>query len=365
VVAPGGLAPEVESRLAVLAERETGGGAVTWRVTDASLRRALDDGRTGDQVLAFLREHSDTPLPQALEYLVDEAARRHGRLRIGPAVTYLHGEPPLVTQTVRSAAGRRLGLRELAPGVAVTQRSQRELLAELRKAGEAPVVEEPDGTARVQGRRAVRHSPRPAAERRGRPPAKMTADPAEVVANLRAASGHPAAGRRAASQATPPDRDTVARGRSANGEAGVAADATASRPAPAREPAGNGRPATAAPPTRSGPPRGAGEPAAASTTVTAPAEIAALCKHAADTNTAVEMAYRRRDGEETTRVIEPSMLRAGLVTAWCRLRQDERTFDLSRILWARPAREPGAAPGGGSAGGPGVAPERPGGAPRG
>jgi Helicase conserved C-terminal domain/WYL domain len=363
VVAPGGLAPEVESRLVVLAERETGGGAVTWRVTDASLRRALDEGRTGEQVLAFLREHSDTPLPQALEYLVDEAARRHGRLRIGPAVTYLHGEPPLVTQTVRSAAGRRLGLRELAPGVAVTQRSQRELLAELRKAGEAPVVEEPDGTARVQGRRAVRHSPRPAAERRGRPPAKTTADPAEVVANLRAASGHPAAGRRVASQATPPDRGTVARGRSANGEAGVAADAAASRPAPAREPACNGRPAAAAPPTRSGPPRGAGEPAA-STTVTAPAEIAALCKHAADTNTAVEMAYRRRDGEETTRVIEPSMLRAGLVTAWCRLRQDERTFDLSRILWARPARGPGAAPGG-SAGGPGVAPERPGGAPRG
>jgi Helicase conserved C-terminal domain len=355
VVAPGGLAPDVEGRLAVLAERESGGGAVTWRVTDASLRRALDDGLTGEAVLAFLREHSDTPLPQALEYLVEEAARRHGRLRVGPAVTYLYGEPPLVTQTVRSAAGRRLGLRELAPGVAVTQHSQRELLAELRKAGEAPVVEEPDGTPRIQGRRAVRHSPRAAADRRARPPAKATADPADVVARLRAAGGHPAAAR----QAVPSAQDPAAGGRPTDGEARVTAGADD------RAPAANGRPAAtgpASPPARPGRPRGTGSPAAA--TVTAPAEIAALCKRAADANTAVEIAYRRRDGEETTRVIEPSMLRAGLVTAWCRLRQDERTFDLSRILWARPAREPGVAPGGPSSG-PGVAPERPGGAPRG
>jgi predicted DNA-binding transcriptional regulator YafY len=129
-----------------------------------------------------------------------------------------------------------------------------------------------------------------------------------------------------------------------------------------RAPAANGRPAATPPASPPARPRGTGNPAA--TTVTAPAEIAALCKRAADANTAVEIAYRRRDGEETTRVIEPSVLRAGLVTAWCRLRQDERTFDLSRILWARPAREPDVAPGGPPSG-PGVAPERPGGAPRG
>jgi Helicase conserved C-terminal domain len=193
VVAPGGLAPDVEGRLAVLAERESAGGAVTWRVTDASLRRALDEGLTGEQVLAFLREHSDTPLPQALEYLVDEAARRHGRLRVGPAVTYLYGEPPLVTQTVRSAAGRRLGLRELAPGVAVTGRNQRELLAALRKAGEAPLAEEADGSPRPEGARPVRHMQRAAPDRLGRAAAAANGhaagqpelDPATAVARLR------------------------------------------------------------------------------------------------------------------------------------------------------------------------------------
>jgi hypothetical protein len=328
VVAPGGLAPDVEGRLAIVAEREAGGTAATWRISDASLRGALDEGLSGAEVLAFLREHSDTPLPQALEYLVEEATRRHGRLRVGTAGTYLRGEAALVTQMVRSAAGRRLGLRELAPGVAVTSRPQRELLAELRKAGEAPVAEDADGSPRRDARRAVRHSPRTAldrlAERRAAPPSRPAADPAEVVARLRA-SGGPAAAARRAADAGPRTPDAKA------GDPGGAA-----RPAPAA--AGGAMPA-------------------ADETVTAPAEIAALCKRAAETQAAVELAYRRRDGVETVRVVEPRALRAGLVTAWCRMRQDERTFDLSRILWARPA--------GGPAAGRGPASDRPGGVPRG
>jgi hypothetical protein len=375
VVAPGGLAPDVEGRLAALAERETSGGAATWRITDASLRGALDEGLSGDQVLAFLREHSDTPLPQALEYLVEDAARRHGRLRVGAAGTYLRGEAALVTQMVRSAAGRRLGLRELAPGVAVTSRPQRELLAELRKAGEAPVAEDADGSPRRDTRRAVRHSPRTAldrlAERHAAPPSPPSADPAEVVARLRATGGPPAAARRAAT----PDGGGTRRGQRDGAPEGEAASAArrAGHPAATGQPGQGGRPAA----------RGSGHAATAATghgggmeaaagaapatgadaTVTAPAEIAALCKQAAETQAAVELAYRRRDGVETVRVVEPRVLRAGLVTAWCRLRQDERTFDLSRILWARPAGGPAAPAPAPARRGP--ANDRPGGAPRG
>ena len=65
---------------------------------------------------------------------------------------------------MRSAAGRRLGLRELAPGVAVTARPQRELLAALRKAGEAPLAEEPDGRPRPETPRPVRHAVRAAVD---------------------------------------------------------------------------------------------------------------------------------------------------------------------------------------------------------
>ena len=179
VVAPGGLAPGVETRLAGLADREAAGSG-TWRIHDASLRRAFDEGHSAEEVLEFLRRHSSTPLSQALEYLVADVARRHGRLRVGGATTYLRGDPAMVAGAVRSAAGRRLGLRELAPGVAVTGRSQRELLAALRKAGEAPLAEEPDGSPRPEGARPVRHVQRAAPDRLG---------PAGAVPNGHAADG--------------------------------------------------------------------------------------------------------------------------------------------------------------------------------
>jgi Helicase conserved C-terminal domain len=201
VVAPGGLAPAVEARLTALADREAS-GAGTWRLHEASLRRAFDEGRSAGEVLEFLREHSDTPLPQALEYLVVDAARRHGRLRVGGAATYLRGDPALVAGAVRTPALRRLGLRELAPGVAVTSRPQRELLAALRKAGEAPLAEEPDGSPRPEAPRPVRHAPRSAAGGLGGPTPAVNGHappvrPTDVVARLR--GPRPAAG--------PPDPD--------------------------------------------------------------------------------------------------------------------------------------------------------------
>jgi hypothetical protein len=207
VVAPGGLAPGVETRLAGLADREAAGSGI-WRIHDPSLRRAFDEGTTADEVLEFLRRHSSTPLPQALEYLVADVARRHGRLRVGGATTYLRGDPAMVAGAVRSAAGRRLGLRELAPGVAVTGRSQRELLAALRKAGEAPLAEEADGSPRPEGSRPVRHVQRAAPDRLGRaaanghpPDRQPELDPATAVDRLRgprASQPGPDPGRQAA-----------------------------------------------------------------------------------------------------------------------------------------------------------------------
>jgi hypothetical protein len=78
--------------------------------------------------------------------------------------------------------------------VAVTGRSQRELLAALRKAGEAPLAEEADGSPRPEGSRPVRHVQRAAPDRLGRPPAipnghspdhRPELDPATAVARLR------------------------------------------------------------------------------------------------------------------------------------------------------------------------------------
>jgi hypothetical protein len=195
VVAPDGLAPSVATRLGQLADRE---GAGAWRLHEPSLRRAFDEGSSSEDVLDFLRGHSTTPLPQGLEYLVKDTARRHGRLRVGGAATYLRGDPALVAAAVGSAAGRRLGLRELAPGVAVTSQSQRDLLAALRKSGESPLAEEPNGTPRPESRTPVRHPGRASAPEVGaaRAPGedRMVADAAELVARLRGGEGSEGAG---------------------------------------------------------------------------------------------------------------------------------------------------------------------------
>jgi hypothetical protein len=222
VVAPGGLAPGVETRLAGLADREAAGSG-TWRISGASLRRAFDEGRGATEVLEFLRRHSSTPLPQALEYLVADVARRHGRLRVGGATTYLRGDPAAVAGAVRSSAGRRLDLRELAPGVAVTGRSQRELLATLRKAGESPLAEEPDGSPRPEASRPVRHVQRAAPDRlgqaraatNGRADPRPELDPAAAVDRLRgrrpAQDGQPGPDSRPARQDGQPGPGPLAR----------------------------------------------------------------------------------------------------------------------------------------------------------
>lgn len=53
------------------------------------MRRALDAGRSAAELQEFLTAHSRTPVPQPLAYLIDDVARKHGRLRIGAATAYV------------------------------------------------------------------------------------------------------------------------------------------------------------------------------------------------------------------------------------------------------------------------------------
>jgi len=101
-------------------------------------------------------------------------ARRHGQLRIGMAASFVRCEDPaLLAQAV--AAAQPLGLRTLAPTVAICQAPIVEVLTALRDAGFAPAAEDSTGTivdirargARVpapQQRRPHRPVPRPSSE---------------------------------------------------------------------------------------------------------------------------------------------------------------------------------------------------------
>jgi hypothetical protein len=147
VVAPGRLTPELAAALAGAADVESAGGATVYRVSEASLRRALDGGATTEALHELLERHSATPVPQSIGYLIDDVARRHGVLRAGAAGAYLRSDDPtLVSQAVAAAAGAGITLRKLAPTVAVTSAELPQLVEVLRSAGLAPAAEDAAGS---------------------------------------------------------------------------------------------------------------------------------------------------------------------------------------------------------------------------
>ncbi|HZU47692.1 MAG TPA: helicase C-terminal domain-containing protein [Mycobacterium sp.] len=176
VVAPGPLERRLAEELGTVATVESAGAAMVYRVSEQSIRHALDTGKTADSLHALFVQHSKTPVPQGLTYLIDDVARRHGQLRVGMAASFVRCEDPaLLAQVVATPGAQQLQLRALAPTVAVSQAPIAEVLAVLRGAGFAPAAEDSSGTivdirargARVptpQHRRALRPIPRPSRE---------------------------------------------------------------------------------------------------------------------------------------------------------------------------------------------------------
>ncbi|ATA27780.1 putative DNA-binding protein [Mycobacterium lepraemurium] len=176
VVVPGPLQRDLAEELATVATVESAGAAMVYRVSGQSIRHALDIGKTRDWMHAFFADHSKTPVPQGLTYLIDDVARRHGQLRIGMAASFVRCEDPaLLAQAVAAPATEDVALRTLAPTVAVSPAPIGEVLAALRAAGFAPAAEDSTGAivdvrprgARVatpQQRRAYRPVRRPNTE---------------------------------------------------------------------------------------------------------------------------------------------------------------------------------------------------------
>src|SRR4051794_3492594 len=146
LVAPGPLVAELADTLAVVADVESSGGATVYRVSEASVRRALDSGWSATDLHDFFTRASRTPVPQALDYLVDDVARQHGRLRVGAIESYVRSDDHgLLSQVLNDKRAAAAELRRLAPGVLVSPLGADEVLAVLRDAGYAPAGENPGG----------------------------------------------------------------------------------------------------------------------------------------------------------------------------------------------------------------------------
>jgi len=213
VVVPGPLHRDLAEELAAVATVESAGAAMVYRISEASVRHAMDTGRTADGLQRFFEKHSKTPVPQGLSYLIADVARRHGQLRVGMAASFIRcDDPVLLAHAVAAPVVAGLDLRLLAPTVAVSQAPIADVLSALRQDGFAPAAEDSSGAivdlrrrgARVPlnpVRRPLRAMPRPNPDslatvvsvlRRveAAPLGGMRVDPAVAIALLQQAAVH-------------------------------------------------------------------------------------------------------------------------------------------------------------------------------
>lgn len=332
-VVPGRPSPELEDLLETAARVESRGGAVTVRFTTDTVRRALDAGASADDLLARLATASRGRVPQPLEYLVRDVARRHGRLRAGAASAYVRSDDPaLLAGLVEDPRLAALGLRALAPTVLVADATTAELLDVLRARGLAPVAEDARGAVvhaaapvrRVRGRAAVR-ARRRAADGGAVHQPDVRARAARVVDVLR----------RADASAVPVTTDAGGTGGDdlSARAAAVAERARTARSGPGRSPVTGVRTTPA-----SATPAAAGGAAAAGTTD--PADALLLLREAAQARTLVWVEMVGPDGRSDRRLVRPLRVEGGRLRALDPRREAELTVAVHRIAGVVPADAP-------------------------
>jgi len=178
-IAPGPLTGHLADIMRVAAEIESRGGATVYRFTATSVTRALDRGWTADELIAALASGSPTPVPQALDYLIRDQARRHGQVRIGGARTYIRSDDPArIAELLSRADLSVLRLSQIAPSVLVSPVDASIAQDVLRDADIGAVAETPTGERIRQQRQEQR------ATRRPTPQVTLSALTPDVTADL-------------------------------------------------------------------------------------------------------------------------------------------------------------------------------------
>lgn len=143
VLAPGPLEPAMAGFIERIADLESPGLASVWRISEASVRRGLDSGLTAPEIHSWLADHVLGEVPQAITFIIDDTARTHGAIRAGEALAYIRSEDPALIAT----AAEKLGLRILAPTVAISRLPLAKLMTALRTAGLQPTAEDDQGVS--------------------------------------------------------------------------------------------------------------------------------------------------------------------------------------------------------------------------
>ncbi|WP_261568859.1 helicase-associated domain-containing protein [Frankia gtarii] len=309
--------------LRATAEPESRGAAGTWRFTPASVRAALDAGWTADELLDELRAMADHTLPQALDYLVTDVARRHGHVRVRGLRSAILGDEPTTTELLHTRVLAKLSLARLAPTVLSSPEDPDTVLVELRRAGFYPVAEDATGAVIVPS--ADRRSSGPATRRQkaGPPPGRQssTASPGHSSS---AASSNGSRGRRTDPPGTSPAR--------AGGGRPRAADSAPRRVTPEElvtrllTDADEGVP----------PPSPLVRELAGLNDRLNDGELTLLAE-AVTSRGDVVITYRDKNGKRTVRRITINAMFGRWLDAWCHLRNDDREFAIANIQSISPA----------------------------
>jgi len=161
-IAPGPLRASLLREMMSMAKIESRGSATVFRFTQESIRHALDTGASAEEIQSFLVTTSSTPVPQSLTYLVNDVARKHGRLRVGGGLAYLRcDDENLLAEAVKDRRLSKLNLRRLAPTILISEATLEETIKTLRTHGFSPVAEASDGGVLLHSPKAKRASVRP------------------------------------------------------------------------------------------------------------------------------------------------------------------------------------------------------------
>ncbi|WP_281965495.1 helicase-associated domain-containing protein [Serinicoccus marinus] len=159
-IAPGRLDGAARALMRLVSDVESRGGATVHRFGEESVRRALDLGWTADRVLEELAAVSRTGVPQPLDYLVRDVARRHGVARVGACSAYLRcDDAALLDRIERDRALGMLQWRRIAPTVLVSPVPAPTVMDLLREEQYGPVADGVDGGLELAGARQHRAAP--------------------------------------------------------------------------------------------------------------------------------------------------------------------------------------------------------------
>jgi hypothetical protein len=252
---------------------ESRGAAGTWRFSASSIRAALDAGWAADDLLKELHAISAHAVPQALEYLITDVARRHGQVRVRGMRCCIVSDEASTTEILHTRSLAKLQLSQLAPTVLASPFTLDNVLARLRDVGFYPIAEDAAGTMIVPRRQEYQASPRHTGSGRG--PRRLS--PVDLARQLAAAA------------------DTGAM-----------------------------------------PDSGSLRMLAQLNTDLNEAELELLAD-AVDRQHDVVITYRDSNGSRTVRQIQPHQLHGRWLDAWCHLRNGQRDFSVANIESVSPA----------------------------